>query len=103
MQIGRRLSDALLFFGEPEVDATGFALQLADDFLCRNFERLLFHLNARRREVDAILLAGHARLRDGLIERRLRLLERGFLFGFFFTDKAPTKIYTLSLHDALPI
>src|SRR5262245_65754466 len=26
-----------------------------------------------------------------------------FLFSFFFTDPAPNKIYTLSLHDALPI
>src|SRR5687768_17704967 len=25
------------------------------------------------------------------------------LFGFFFTDSATTEIYTLSLHDALPI
>src|SRR5690606_42039392 len=25
------------------------------------------------------------------------------LFLFFFTDPAPTEIYTLSLHDALPI
>src|SRR5207253_10343367 len=26
-----------------------------------------------------------------------------FLFSFFFNDTAPTEIYTLSLHDALPI
>src|SRR5438093_6174901 len=26
-----------------------------------------------------------------------------FTFFFFFTDPAPTEIYTLSLHDALPI
>src|SRR5438034_7773773 len=26
-----------------------------------------------------------------------------FIFFFFFTDPAPTEIYTLSLHDALPI
>src|SRR5207248_10977964 len=26
-----------------------------------------------------------------------------FLFFFFFTSPAPTEIYTLSLHDALPI
>src|SRR5207302_11112716 len=26
-----------------------------------------------------------------------------FSFHFFFTDTAPTEIYTLSLHDALPI
>src|SRR5471030_3531516 len=27
----------------------------------------------------------------------------GFHFGFFFNDTATTEIYTLSLHDALPI
>src|SRR6266480_7754614 len=26
-----------------------------------------------------------------------------FLFSFFFNDTAPTELYTLSLHDALPI
>src|SRR5699024_12877443 len=26
-----------------------------------------------------------------------------FLLSFFFTDTSPTEIYTLSLHDALPI
>src|SRR5437879_11277397 len=33
------------------------------------------------------------------------LLSRFFtlLFFFFFNDPAPTEIYTLSLHDALPI
>src|SRR2546427_8581531 len=31
-----------------------------------------------------------------------RLLHRIFFF-FFFNDTAPTEIYTLSLHDALPI
>src|SRR5437867_12383904 len=29
--------------------------------------------------------------------------SRGFLFIFFFNDTATTEIYTLSLHDALPI
>src|SRR5256885_5804987 len=28
---------------------------------------------------------------------------RGFIFFFFFNDTATTEIYTLSLHDALPI
>src|SRR5256885_5212699 len=28
---------------------------------------------------------------------------RGFFFFFFFNDTATTEIYTLSLHDALPI
>src|SRR3712207_8288668 len=29
--------------------------------------------------------------------------RRSFLFFFFFNDTATTEIYTLSLHDALPI
>src|SRR2546425_10508654 len=31
------------------------------------------------------------------------LLQSFFLFFFFFNDTATTEIYTLSLHDALPI
>src|SRR2546427_9164061 len=31
------------------------------------------------------------------------LLPQGSLFFFFFNDTATTEIYTLSLHDALPI
>src|SRR2546422_11703863 len=31
------------------------------------------------------------------------MLSRRFLFFFFFNDTATTEIYTLSLHDALPI
>src|SRR5207248_10151499 len=31
------------------------------------------------------------------------ILSAFFLFFFFFTDTATTEIYTLSLHDALPI
>src|SRR5947208_5439456 len=30
-------------------------------------------------------------------------LSLAFFFFFFFNDTAPTEIYTLSLHDALPI
>jgi len=30
-------------------------------------------------------------------------IESLWLLGFFFNDSAPTEIYTLSLHDALPI
>src|SRR2546430_11433069 len=37
-----------------------------------------------------------------LSERFLRLLSALFAF-FFFNDTATTEIYTLSLHDALPI
>src|SRR5476649_3066671 len=31
------------------------------------------------------------------------VLSGGFFFFFFFNDTATTEIYTLSLHDALPI
>src|SRR2546428_10175979 len=31
------------------------------------------------------------------------VLRHSFLFFFFFNDTATTEIYTLSLHDALPI
>src|SRR6266481_9047931 len=30
-------------------------------------------------------------------------MHYGFIFFFFFNDTATTEIYTLSLHDALPI
>src|SRR5438132_13906373 len=33
----------------------------------------------------------------------MHCLNSIFLFFFFFNDTAPTEIYTLSLHDALPI
>src|SRR5260370_4249650 len=38
-----------------------------------------------------------------LLRYRLLLLLVSFLIFFFFNDTATTEIYTLSLHDALPI
>src|ERR1039457_7725665 len=35
--------------------------------------------------------------------RRMRFVELVLCFFFFFNDTATTEIYTLSLHDALPI
>src|SRR5712664_3309189 len=40
--------------------------------------------------------------RDGKSPQHVDLLE-GRVFSFFFNDTATTEIYTLSLHDALPI
>ena len=40
-------------------------------------------------------------LSDGPV--KLMVLSLIFLFFFFFNDTATTEIYTLSLHDALPI
>src|SRR5207249_12159353 len=42
-------------------------------------------------------------LRPSLVCSRLPLLLCSLLSFFFFTDTATTEIYTLSLHDALPI
>src|SRR6266568_7699271 len=39
----------------------------------------------------------------GKIELRARRQKVVLGFGFFFNDTATTEIYTLSLHDALPI
>ena len=53
--------------------------------------------------VDSVVLAGGGEMWS--VESELRLAEMRctlFLF-FFFNDTATTEIYTLSLHDALPI
>ena len=54
------------------------------------------HSSARRwRGVRASLCSGW------VVEREIE--ERDMMFFFFFNDTATTEIYTLSLHDALPI
>src|SRR2546430_17353693 len=43
---------------------------------------------------------------DSASQQRFYLVENypvGYFFFFFFNDTATTEIYTLSLHDALPI
>src|SRR5215813_14540026 len=37
------------------------------------------------------------------LARRIKNIVLSYLFFFFFNDTATTEIYTLSLHDALPI
>src|ERR1039457_140971 len=54
-----------------------------------------FHGEDRRVDVDQVLPAFHEKVRY-----QLRVLRQRF---FFFNDTATTEIYTLSLHDALPI
>src|SRR6266851_5743317 len=55
--------------------------------------------SANLQVIGLLLLADGPRCR--WISRRDRLLR--VLFFFFFNDTATTEIYTLSLHDALPI
>src|ERR1019366_10549375 len=38
-----------------------------------------------------------------IINLKIRLYNKEYIFFFFFNDTATTEIYTLSLHDALPI
>src|SRR5262249_61571940 len=51
------------------------------------------------------LSSAHSRVTDLFISLHLSppLLFYFSYFFFFFNDTAPTEIYTLSLHDALPI
>src|SRR6266704_5581415 len=50
------------------------------------------------------MLGNHAVLQAEHVEsERLMMLAIFRLPRFFFNDTAPTEIYTLSLHDALPI
>src|SRR5450631_2779530 len=58
----------------------------------------------RRGENSAPEVAGRA-VGEGLHPRLLEMQLEGVVVGyfFFFNDTATTEIYTLSLHDALPI
>src|SRR5437899_2811743 len=62
---------------------------------------------SRKSEVESPPLGGHRRGRSVEIVRRPPGVPRRLLHGrarrFFFTDPATPEIYTLSLHDALPI
>src|SRR5207302_5395247 len=46
---------------------------------------------------------GHSHIHTCIYIPFLLSLRMRSLFFFFFNDPAPTEIYTLSLHDALPI
>src|ERR1022692_4509689 len=57
-----------------------------------------------RRQRASRSLACMSRRRQLLLSGRCLLAAGGFqFFHFFFNDTATTEIYTLSLHDALPI
>src|SRR3954462_3514644 len=47
--------------------------------------------------------AAHARRRPGATRTAARASPSVCCWSFFFNDTATTEIYTLSLHDALPI
>src|SRR5690242_4999441 len=64
------------------------------------FDNYKRNLMVKTRNFDVELLL----LRDDDIPEYVQdgICDLGF-FGFFFNDTATTEIYTLSLHDALPI
>src|SRR6266508_2611067 len=59
--------------------------------------RLLLEKKKTETSADLILKKAHARLAE--VERDINEM----MLFFFFIDTATTEIYTLSLHDALPI
>src|SRR3989337_4055608 len=52
---------------------------------------------------DAVFCSQDVLSRSVVVAQSLFLLRFLFFFFFFFNDTATTEIYTLSLHDALPI
>src|SRR3990170_3345027 len=63
------------------------------------FEALFDVAEAALEQMDRLWMG--AELAFCLVPEPVHLLQRGFLL--FFNDTAATEIYTLSLHDALPI
>src|SRR5476649_1565162 len=72
-------------------------LQSHSDLVCR----LL--LEKKKREERALRHAARAAALLHPCLRPRRPAPRPLVFFFFFNDTATTEIYTLSLHDALPI
>src|SRR6266571_5043302 len=67
----------------------------------------VFCLKKKKIKPDVVLIDEPASALDpistSLIEELLHDLKREYTIFFFFNDTATTEIYTLSLHDALPI
>src|SRR6476620_2584223 len=66
-----------------------------------NISYAVFCLKKKNKQLAALL----ARVDGSLDACHRYFIPRSFFtaFTFFFNDTAPTEIYTLSLHDALPI
>src|SRR5579875_906594 len=85
-------------------------LQSHSDLVCRLLleKKTSLRRTARKRRIRTNLLNANPLEKT----RRIKLFQRGKLCtfttrvktpAFFFNDTATTEIYTLSLHDALPI
>src|SRR5882762_8256273 len=57
----------------------------------------------RRSEEHTSELQSHLNLVCRLLLEKKKIRKCHFFLSFFFNDTATTEIYTLSLHDALPI
>ncbi len=74
------LPDFQPLLGHGEIERALFALDGADDRFFGRFQARAFGLVLGGGEVESVLIGGDARVSDGLIERGLGLLQRGFLF-----------------------
>src|SRR6266480_1494383 len=68
--------------------------------IARGGGELAFGLFDNRSEEHTSELQSHVNLVCRLLLEKKKLIRN---ITFFFNDAAPTEIYTLSLHDALPI
>src|SRR5580700_5016550 len=80
MQIDGGLLYAQFLLRQAQIDAALFALELADDLGLGSLHLGLLYVVLGSAEIALILLGGDARVGDCLIERSLRLFQRGFLF-----------------------
>src|SRR5687768_9784542 len=76
-----------------------FSRNAETDLVCR---LLLEKKKERQEERDDTEYAGGLRAKHAN-DHILPATMSHLLYSFFFNDSAPTEIYTLSLHDALPI
>src|ERR1022692_4841209 len=74
-------------------------LQSPCNLVCR---LLLEKKNYEKQRLKADSSHGTSRLPEGVKFHHILYISLSYLF-FFFNDTATTEIYTLSLHDALPI
>ena len=63
----------------------------------------IYGLMAQHEDIVLAIVPGKLTLRDADGVEQIAAVSEGVLFFFFFNDPATTEIYTLPLHDALPI
>ena len=80
MQVDGGFLHAQFLLRQAQIDAALLALQLADDLGFGGLQLGLFDVVLGAAQVALVLLGGDARVGDGLVQRGLRLFQRGLFF-----------------------